>query len=67
MEQKDGGGVQRNFGINLQQQHNIAWTKKLGETRPLNALWKNILEVEEMGRKKGETALFLSMKVKMFG
>lgn len=28
---------------------------------------KNILELGEMGGKKGETVLFLSMKVKMFG
>ncbi len=28
---------------------------------------KNILELDEMGGKKGETVLFLSMEVKMFG
>lgn len=28
---------------------------------------KNILELGEMEGKKGETLLFLSMKVKMFG
>lgn len=28
---------------------------------------KNILEPDEMGGMKGETVLFLSMKVKMFG
>ena len=40
----------------------------LVETCPLNALEKkNILGLEEMGSKRGETVLFSSVKVKMFG